>query len=213
VQLQDLAIAANAALILTAFGLALTGPNHLKAHIIFVVAALLVPASSFDLTRAAELPAQAWIFCAFYALGHLANTLFHVRRPDANHSLGPEVFVQTVGIALGVAARSAVPADLWYRGTVGAVVFCLTSLFVMMIVLMVYYQSELVAHATDDVDVLKDSLRSKSNAALLCCGPTALLACLYIALGHPALLVASAVAFFAIKALVPPLPRTWTPAG
>src|SRR5689334_2343904 len=138
--LQDLAIALDVGLVLAAFTLAVTGPHHLLAHVLFIVAGVVLPFACFDLARAGDVPLQAWLYCAFYAGGHAANTLFHVLRPQANHSLGPEVFVQTVGIAFGATVRATLDPTLWYRGTVGVLVFCLTSLYVLMIVVMVYYQ-------------------------------------------------------------------------
>jgi hypothetical protein len=207
--IQDVALVVNVVLVLVAFVGAVTGGRHIFAHVLFAVAALLVPLGCFDLSRIEVVPLSAWLYCGFYCAGHVANTVFHVARPKDNHSLGPELLVQTVGIVWCPMVRAEVDPSLWHRGTVGVVVFCTTTMFVYAVVLMVFYQSELAAHPRDDVDVLRAPLRSKSNSALLCCTPTALLVSLYVATQNLAFIGAAVGSYISIRLILPPLPRSW----
>ena len=97
---------------------------------------------------------------------------------------------------------------LWYRGTLGTVLFCVATIWVTLVVLCTIYQSELTSHPGDEFDVLQYALNSKSNAAILTCTPPTFLLALYVALQNTWLIVAVFGSWAVLRSILKPDPST-----
>lgn len=178
------------------------GPNHKPAHLLLIIAALLLPFASFDAARLGEVPAEAWLFCAFYVAVQVIHTGYHYLWKSANHASGPEILFQPVVCMWVVSLRGSLDPSLWYRGTLGVFTFVLGTVFLMLGVLMLTYISEGTSIPGDDIDLRRDPWHSRGNTGFLVAVASASMVTLWVVDRSPLWLAGAAAAFTAVKLLL-----------
>jgi hypothetical protein len=205
---QDIAIGAFIVVVLFTLAWGTSGPRHRGVHNILVLVAVMTPLVSFDLSRAAEIPAEVWVFCAGYFCIHAVSSAYHYIWPDAIHARSTEAIAQVTFPLWATGIRMNLDPSLWYRGDVGTVLFCVATIWVTLVVLVTVYQSELTSHARDEFDFFKYPLKSKSNAGILTATPSTFFLALYVALGSPWLIAGALASWTTMRLMLPPDPAT-----
>lgn len=201
---QDIAIALWALLLTGTVLWGITGPRHLSTHVLLIGTSLFTPFIAFDLSRRASLPMEAWLVAGAFVGVQLTHTLFHVLRPRAPHSAGPEILCQPIVCIWATSFAATLPAELWYRGTVGRFLFSMELVFVSLAVLVYIYASEMTARPDDEIDFRHYTLKSRSNASFLMASNVGLMVTVYATTGAPIWLGGAALAFALTRLLVPP---------
>lgn len=205
---QDIALGLFAAIVLFTLVWGTSGPRHRGVHNLLIVIALMTPFISFDMARASELPTEVWIFCGAYVVGHSASSATHYIWPESVHGRGSEAIMQSTFAVWAAVIRTGLDPSLWYRGTLGTVLFCTATIWVTLSVLTTLYQAELTGHARDEFDIMAKPLNTKSNAAILTCTPPTLLLALYVALQNPLFIAAAFASWGILRAVLRPDPTT-----
>ncbi len=205
---QDIFIGIFLLLVLATLIWGTIGPHHRHVHNSLIVVAMLTPVISFDLTKRADFPLELWLFCGAYLLGHTANSAYHYLWPEALHANSSEAMVQSVAAVWATSLRFSLDPELWYRGELGTVLFCIATIWSVLVVLMTIYQSELTSHARDDFDFLRNPFHNKSNAAILTCFPPALFLALFVALQQLWMVGAAIGSWILLRAVLRPTPGT-----
>jgi len=201
---QDIAIAVLTVLVVGTLVWGTSGPRHRGVHNLLLAVAVLCPLVSFDLTQSSAIPPEVWVFSGAYFLGQASNAAFHYIWPKAVHARSGEAIMQVTFAIWAMGIRVGLEPSLWYRGTVGTVLFCVSTIWVTLVVLCSIYQGELTSHARDDFDFFKLPLRSRGNAAILTCSPPTLLLALYVALQNPWLIAGALGSWVTLRAVLRP---------
>lgn len=203
--IQDLVLLVHLALFATTIYRGVTRPAHTPTHMLIVVMALFLPFVSFDWGRLGDVPLEAWAFCVAFTGMQVVHTVFHVLRPTEIHARGPEILFQPI-ICIWVAVlRYELDPTLWYRGHLGVFFFCLETLYLSLAVLMLVYIGEMTSVPGDDIDLARQSWRSRDNAAFLIAAATALMVTLFVTFQQPLWLVGAVLAFVVVRAALPPI--------
>lgn len=200
---QDLALGLWAVLLAGTVVWGVTGPRHLSTHVLLIGTSLFTPLIAFDLSRAASLPAEAWAIAAAFVGVQLTHTLFHRLRPQAPHSLGPEILLQPLICLWAVTFAQRLDPALWLHGAWGRFCFSMELVFVSFAVLVYIYVAEMTARPDDQIDFVRYTLRSRSNAAFLAASNVGLMVTLYATFDDPRWLAGGVLAFVATRWLVP----------
>ncbi|HMV67112.1 MAG TPA: hypothetical protein PKA64_09695 [Myxococcota bacterium] len=199
---QDLLLIAHAILFTTIVYRGVTGPRHTQTHVAIALSAPLTPLIAFDLGRLADVPWEAWAFCGAFVVAQIAHTAFHVLRPREIHANGPEILFQPIICLWATALRVQLDPSLWYRSEVGVFFFLVETLFLSLGVLMLIYMAESTSIPDDEIDLLRDPVTSRSNAAFLTAIGSTTMVTLYVTTLHPAWLLAAVAAFAALRAVL-----------
>jgi len=202
---QDLVLVVYFVLFAVTIYRGVTRPAHVPTHVLIVVTALFTPFVSFDWARLADVPAEAWAFCLAFVGMQVAHTAFHVLRPAEVHARGPEILFQPIVCIWVAVLRYQLDPALWYRGHLGVFFFCLGTLYLSLTVLMLIYIGEMTSSPGDDIDLLRRPWRTRDNAAFLISAATAFMVTLYVTFQQPLWLAAAVVAFFGVRAALPPI--------
>jgi len=202
---QDLVLLVYFVLFATTIYRGVTRPAHVPTHVLIVVTALFTPFVSFEWSRLGDVPAEAWAFCVAFVGMQVVHTAFHVSRPNEIHARGPEILFQPIVCIWVAVLRYELDPTLWYRGHLGVFFFCLGTLYLSLAVLMLIYVGEMTSSPADDIDLLRQPWRTRDNAAFLIGAASALMVTLFVTFQQPLWLLAAVVAFYAVRAALPPL--------
>ena len=157
----------------------ITGDRHNFTHMGVFISSILIPFVAIKSNMMSAMPSEFWIYYVFGILCQLTFTLFHKFYSSVVHSRGPEVVLQIVLTVWTVALRITLPGDIWSNGYFGIFLFCFQGMFIGLGTLMYIYISNGTSITGDNVDLIKYTKNSRSNAAFLTVGPVALFITLF----------------------------------